>query len=56
MKKVSARKVRPDFLENRNLNPKPMPDIGERLQKVFGPKIISDQAMRAVMDGTRGSS
>jgi prevent-host-death family protein len=32
----------------------PMPDIGSRLQKVFGRKIISDKAMRAVLDESRG--
>jgi antitoxin (DNA-binding transcriptional repressor) of toxin-antitoxin stability system len=34
---------------------KPMPDIGGRLQKVFGRKVISDQAVRAVLDESRGA-
>ena len=33
----------------------PMPDIGVRLQKVFGRKVISDQAVRAVLDESRGA-
>jgi len=32
-----------------------MPDITGRLKKVFGGKIISDQAMRAVLDESRGA-
>jgi prevent-host-death family protein len=31
-----------------------MPDIAGRLQKVFGRKVISDKAMRAVLDESRG--
>ncbi len=32
-----------------------MPDIAGRLQKVFGRKVISDKAMGAVLDESRGS-
>jgi len=33
---------------------RPMPDIGGRLQKVFGRKVISDKAVRSVLDESRG--
>ena len=32
-----------------------MPDIRDRLQKVFGRKVISDKAVRAVLDESRGA-
>jgi antitoxin (DNA-binding transcriptional repressor) of toxin-antitoxin stability system len=32
-----------------------MPDIAGRLQKVFGKKIISDKAMGAILDESRGA-
>ena len=32
-----------------------MPDIGGRLQKVFGRKVIPDRAVRAVLDDSRGA-
>ncbi len=32
-----------------------MPDIAGRLQKVFGKKIISDKAMSAILDESRGA-
>jgi len=32
-----------------------MPDIARRLQKVFGQKVISDKAMAAVLDESRGA-
>lgn len=32
-----------------------MPDIAGRLQKVFGRKVISDKAMGAVLDESRGA-
>ena len=32
-----------------------MPDIASRLQKVFGRKVISDKAMAAVLDESRGA-
>jgi antitoxin (DNA-binding transcriptional repressor) of toxin-antitoxin stability system len=31
-----------------------MPDIAGRLQKVFGRKVISDKAMRALLEESRG--
>jgi len=31
-----------------------MPNIADRLQMVFGQKVISDKAMRAVLDESRG--
>jgi hypothetical protein len=31
-----------------------MPDIAGRLSKVFGGKVISDKAMRTVLDKSRG--
>ncbi len=34
--------------------PAKMPDIGKRLQKVFGRKIISDKAMSAILEESRG--
>lgn len=33
----------------------PMPDIAGRLQKVFGRKVISDKAVRAVLEESRGA-
>ena len=33
----------------------PMPDIADRLHKVFGGKVISDQAMGAIIDASRGA-
>lgn len=33
---------------------RPMPDIAARLKKVFGGKIISDRAMKTVMDQEKG--
>ena len=33
----------------------PMPDIGGRLQKVFGRKVISDKAAGAVLNESRGA-
>lgn len=33
----------------------PMPDIAGRLKKVFGGKVISDQAMVAILDESRGA-
>ena len=33
----------------------PMPDIGSRLQKVFGRKVIPDKALSAVLDESRGA-
>jgi len=33
----------------------PMPDITGRLKKVFGGKVISDKAMRTVLDENRGA-
>ena len=32
-----------------------MPDISARLQKVFGRKVISDKAMKAILDDSRGN-
>ncbi len=32
-----------------------MPDIAGRLQKVFGKKIISDKALSAILDESRGA-
>ena len=32
-----------------------MPDVTTRLQKVFGRKIISDKAMREILDESRGN-
>ena len=32
-----------------------MPDIAGRLQKVFGKKVISDKAMSAILDESRGA-
>lgn len=32
-----------------------MPDITSRLQKVFGRKVISDKAMRAILEEGRGA-
>jgi len=34
----------------------PMPDIADRLAKVFGGKVISDKAMVAVLDDSRGAN
>ncbi|HEY3760805.1 MAG TPA: type II toxin-antitoxin system prevent-host-death family antitoxin [Verrucomicrobiae bacterium] len=32
-----------------------MPDISARLQKVFGRKVISDRAMKEILDDSRGT-
>jgi hypothetical protein len=32
-----------------------MPDVAVRLKKVFGRKIISDRAMKEILDGNRGN-
>ena len=32
-----------------------MPDVSARLQKVFGRKVISDKAVRSVLDESRGA-
>ena len=32
-----------------------IPDIAGRLKRVFGGKVISDKAMRAVLDESRGA-
>ena len=32
-----------------------MPDVSARLQKVFGRKVISDQAMKEILDDSRGN-
>ncbi len=32
---------------------RPMPDLGARLQKVFGRRVIPDQTMKALMDRNR---
>jgi hypothetical protein len=32
-----------------------MPDVTARLQKVFGRKVISDKAMKEILDGNRGN-
>jgi prevent-host-death family protein len=32
-----------------------MPDVSARLQKVFGRKVISDQAMKRIWDENRGN-
>jgi antitoxin (DNA-binding transcriptional repressor) of toxin-antitoxin stability system len=32
-----------------------MPDVARRLHKVFGRKVISDRAMKAVLDESRGA-
>ena len=34
---------------------RPLPDIGARLEKVFGPQVISDQTMKAILDQNRGA-
>jgi antitoxin (DNA-binding transcriptional repressor) of toxin-antitoxin stability system len=34
---------------------RPLPDIGARLKKVFGQRVISDQTMKAIMDQNRGA-
>ncbi len=39
----------------RKLADVPMPDIAGRLKKVFGGKVISDQAMLALLDESRGA-
>jgi prevent-host-death family protein len=31
-----------------------MPDVSTRLKKVFGQKVISDQAMKKILDANRG--
>lgn len=32
-----------------------MPDLGARLQKVFGQRVIPDRTMKAIMDQDRGA-
>ncbi len=34
---------------------RPMPDLGARLRKVFGRRVIPDKAMRALTDRDRGA-
>jgi antitoxin (DNA-binding transcriptional repressor) of toxin-antitoxin stability system len=34
---------------------RPMPDIAARLKRVFGPRVISDRAVRDLLDYSRGS-
>ena len=34
---------------------KKLPDIGARLKRVFGRKVISDKAMRNILDESRGA-
>jgi antitoxin (DNA-binding transcriptional repressor) of toxin-antitoxin stability system len=34
---------------------RPMPDLTARLQKVFGPLVIPDRTMTAIMDHDRGA-
>jgi antitoxin (DNA-binding transcriptional repressor) of toxin-antitoxin stability system len=41
-------------MPTRKTAPMKMPDIGKRLQKVFGRKIISDKAMSAILEESRG--
>jgi antitoxin (DNA-binding transcriptional repressor) of toxin-antitoxin stability system len=33
---------------------RPMPDLGARLQKVFGRRVIPDRTMKAIMNQDRG--
>jgi antitoxin (DNA-binding transcriptional repressor) of toxin-antitoxin stability system len=33
---------------------RPLPDLARRLERVFGSKIISDQAMRTIMEQNKG--
>jgi antitoxin (DNA-binding transcriptional repressor) of toxin-antitoxin stability system len=42
-------------VQKRKTDRSPMPDIARRLQKVFGPKVIADQALRAILDQHRWS-
>ena len=34
---------------------RPRPDLGARLQKVFGQRVIPDKAMKTLMDQDRGN-
>ena len=34
---------------------RPMPDLGARLHKVFGQRVIPDKAIKTLMDQNRGS-
>jgi antitoxin (DNA-binding transcriptional repressor) of toxin-antitoxin stability system len=34
---------------------RPMPDLGARLRKVFGQRVIPDQTMKSIIDQDRGA-
>jgi antitoxin (DNA-binding transcriptional repressor) of toxin-antitoxin stability system len=34
---------------------RPMPDLGARLRRVFGRRVIPDQTMKAILDQDRGA-
>ena len=56
MKTASIREARHDLPATRRETVRAkMPDVSARLQKVFGRKVISDKAMKEILDESRGT-